>query len=362
MNNTHLQQQQALCMAYLSYCGEQISAKGNKRDEAALKTLELINENMPKQKVLLDSSGKSDWEVVWGPALYTFPCLAKEQDNMMYVVQQKSNRDNYIVAIRGTNGTAYLDWVKEDFEVLRQKSWHLPMGKKVSGKPKVSHATHTGFEILLKKCIPTSSVKASGQSISAFLTSIASKNRPSTVTFTGHSLAGALSPTLALWFAQFQGEENLWDASCNVDIKVVAFAGATPGNGDFANYFDALLGSKCDRIHNKHDIVPHAWEMDTLNEIPTLYSSIGIKLNEKEKLAFDAFKEFLKCLDDDYVQLKSSLSFTYGLNNDLDSLGSQAEYQHVCSYADYFGLCQLALLRGCKRDEISSCNKGGNDE
>ncbi len=51
-----------------------------------------------------------------------------------------------------------------------------------------------------------------------------------------------------------------------------AFAGPTAGDADFAAYSDARIGEDTHRVFNPYDIVPKAWDIATLEQIPDLYS------------------------------------------------------------------------------------------
>ncbi|WP_157534072.1 hypothetical protein [Moritella sp. JT01] len=86
---------------------------------------------------------------------YTFE-LTKLQDNMMYVAQSISKPSEYVMAIRGTNGTAIWDWIEEYFRVLEKEKWKLPAGKAAQGTPKISKATDIGLDALLNKMTPAS--------------------------------------------------------------------------------------------------------------------------------------------------------------------------------------------------------------
>jgi hypothetical protein len=96
------------------------------------------------------------------------------------------------------------------------------------------------------------------------------------VTVTGHSKGGALAPTVALWLkdaldAPDPGER--WDVKRRALISSHAFAGPTPGNSAFANRIDQTLGQNHHHWRNMNDIVTHAWAVDDLQQIPTLYGS-----------------------------------------------------------------------------------------
>lgn len=315
-------QQINLSMAYLAYSGENLVRKSS----VSTGIFNIIKESMPKIPPLCDDTGQVDWQVVWGPVTYTLPD-AILQDNMMFVTQQISKPTNFIVAIRGTNGDAILDWLEEDFDVWEMVEWLVPEGKKFDGTPKISKATHTGCNALLTKMQPVDHLPGNGQTITEFLNTLVQSSQVN-IQFTGHSLAGALAPTLALWFKQSQQIEDNWDPQGNAKISTIPFAGATAGNKDFSNYFNSELGEACDRIHNTLDIVPHAWETATLDKLPNLYASAGIKL----KLSLKLLLEFVKNTVIGYEQIAQSNPFTWIIDPNYKTYMKQALHQHVSSY------------------------------
>ena len=329
-----LQQQRSLSMAYLAYTGELLTGKKRTVEEQILLR---IDSTMKKIKPLHNSMFV-DWRVVWGPAIFTFKD-GYLQDNMMFVSRRISEPVNYIVGIRGTNGAAWLDWLEEDLDVLEKVDWKLPAGITAKGTPKISEATNTGFNILLNLMKPESGLPGSGLDITAFLKTIV-KSGKININFTGHSLAGALAPTLALWFKQSQGTASGWDPKGSASISITPFAGATAGNSDFATYSDRILGDSCDRIHNTNDIVPHAWTSKTIKEIPDPYSSIGIKPGKLKKWIIDLVADIII----DYKQINNSNPFTFPLNNEYDSFTEQVGYQHVKSYPTYYMVPELITV------------------
>lgn len=91
-----------------------------------------------------------------------------------------------------------------------------------------------------------------------------------TISFTCHSLRGALAPTLALWFKE---KQDSWTTQGHAVISCTAFAGATAGNAKFANYSNTLFkDNPIRRIHDTNEMVPHAWSKESLN------STIGDRL------------------------------------------------------------------------------------
>ncbi len=328
------EQKECVSMAYLTYSGEKIIAKLDP-GKVAEEILKIINDTMPKIPQIC-INGKPDWKVVWGPTIYTFP-LGILQDNLMFLAQQISQPDNYIVAVRGTNGISMLDWVKEDFEVWEKVDWKIPKGVSYEGTPEISKATDNGIDALLNKMNPLNDkIPGYPDNITTFLAKIAEVKKIN-LKFTGHSLGGALAPTLALWFKQSQNIAGDWDPSGNATVSTIPFAGATAGNGDFSNFFNHQLGDKCQRIHCNQDIVPHAWQTSDLKELPNLYSSADIKMPEELKLLVD----FVELTVRDYKQVETSYPFDFPIDTSISSYMKQAGYQHVDSYPHYLGVPEL---------------------
>lgn len=67
----------------------------------------------------------------------------------------------------------------------------------------------------------------------------ATLDNPASVCFTGHSLGGALAPTLALYMRNNQGT---WDPQGKAVVTTISFAGPSAGDAEFASYFDAQFG------------------------------------------------------------------------------------------------------------------------
>jgi hypothetical protein len=228
-----------------------------------------------------------DWSVVWGPRVYSLkPAIANYAINAMYVAYSP-RLSTYVVAIAGTNPDSLYDWIQEDGDVaaLYMAKWPfaLPFVRasclpwEISSIPAVSAATAQGVSNLL--CDMTDPVNGTLQT---FLTLAA--NPSSTLIFTGHSLAGALAPTLAL-FLYPQPQNSGWK-----QVVVLPLAGASPGNAAFAALFNATFplvasgvnapyGNWNTNYANAHDVVPHAWNqldavisgLNPLGNFPSLY-------------------------------------------------------------------------------------------
>lgn len=259
--------------------------------------------------------GSDDWKVVWGPQVY---CVAPQAishsngteytatynaTNAMYVVHS-ARLKRYIIAVAGTDNPSLYDWLVEDFTTDKVISWdgalHVwrdgittvtasAIEKAASDAaiaaaaapdiPCISYGTFAGTTILLN-IIDTVITK---KTLVDFLKEL-SPPAGTTLTFTGHSLGGALAPTLAMaCFAPGTGllMSSAWSSS---DTMVYPTAGATPGNKHFADLFNGTgWGGAGDYgkqpwqvwntvLYNSLDIVPHAWGDVMLRLIPDLYS------------------------------------------------------------------------------------------
>lgn len=217
-------------------------------------------------KILADSTIQGqigEWELVWGPVVDVSP-LPIIGDflaiNTMYIARSSGDTPQYVVAIAGTNEGSKFDWLIEDFWVEGTVTWpYLP--PQSGNSPQISDGTNFGLNKLL-------GMQDGGQSARDYLQANATTQSGTSVTVTGHSLGGALSPSYALYLHDTQGT---WNSNGNATISCQPTAGPTPGDANFASYFDGILGGNTNRVWNKLDMVPHAWEKDMLQEVPDLF-------------------------------------------------------------------------------------------
>ena len=211
------------------------------------------------------SAQLGSWELVWGPAVRV-PNPVSPPANTMFVVRGVDDPRRVVVAIAGTNPFSAFDWLIEDARVRIQRDWTI--GNPAAGlTPKIANGTDSGLGILLSM-MPGPGVQGVGTRLSDFLRSL--PPGPLDICVTGHSLGGALAPALALWL---NDSTPAWDATGRAQLSCVAFAGPTPGNGDFATYYASTpLGLRTTRIHNSLDVVPHAWASADLDEVSGLYN------------------------------------------------------------------------------------------
>lgn len=336
-----------LCMAYLAYTDELIPIDALDRVAAGRVAKAAIERQMISLPPCKSANGAVDWRVVWGPASFTLP-EGILQDNAMFVAEQISAPGNLVVAIRGTNGDSILDWIVDDIDVWTKAPWTAPLGGALGEKAQVSRATHDAVEVLLNRLRPSEGQGGCGLSLEAFLAARASQGLR--VSFTGHSLAGALAPTLALWFKQRQGRAGGWDAEGKASLSVVAFAGATPGDAAFAELFDAQLGGACMRIHNELDIVPHAWDPAGMATVSDLYTSAGISPNLIERALIAGIRKTVH----GYAQIGVSFPLRWQVQSGATGYLTQALLQHVHSYPTLLQVPELLELPAFAGEKLLS--------
>jgi hypothetical protein len=276
-----------------------------------------------------------DWSVAWGPVVVQFP-TDHYAVNAMYVAQ---NQDTYVVGVAGTNPTSLFDWIVEDGFVSVQLPW---IYDELAGA-KISLGTGIGLAIL-QNAAPGTGIPGTGTTLREFLSGIFPKKGMNLVV-SGHSLGGALAPTLALWL---HDTWLLWDPFRDVTLSTMPTAGPTAGNAAFASYSDEKLSIT--RFANAIDVVPHAWQASDLTEIPTLYvPDIPSDDLVNDLVAFlgriSAAGDYTQLVDDtgwfpfdvDTSIILPDDGFPAGLVNFVNFL-IQLAYQHTTAYNTFFGV------------------------
>jgi hypothetical protein len=291
----------------------------------------------------------------------------------MYVAAN-ADQSVYVVAIAGTNFNDLLaDVLVEDNCVVNAiplaqafpslNGCDVPSG---INAPHISQGTQVGVTNLLKMTDLTQ------RSLVDFLCSLGPTGSK-TLIFTGHSLGGALAPTLALALATSKGTR--FSTANWGHVYVLPTAGPTPGDENFANLFKQVFppvnpGWSQDyyawnqNIWNSLDAVPHAWVTSMLSEVPTLYPApwtTGMTGVPPQPIPSDlqnlvdgailssllfgvnALSPFTHIPN---IQVKGTFNDKYPIvGDDSKSLTAaflaQVGYQHIDAYSNLFGVQDL---------------------
>lgn len=250
--------------------------------------------------------------LVWGPCLFVGGVSPKgPATNAAFVARFDSfpcedpkmpQGPVYIVAIAATNPTSWDDIFKQDGDVNHVVRWdaYKPIDGKVGSDPPddpdriayISRGTAQGVADVYCKLRPEAWLGQTQLTLAEFLASIEPEDGAAVI-FCGHSLAGALSPTLALYMLTRDETRPL--EKFGGRVMTFPTAGATPGNGCFAEtYADSFPTTRLDlpgapqyavmnaRLWNHYDVVPHAWALSArcdydhnpspkMQDIPFLY-------------------------------------------------------------------------------------------
>ncbi len=310
-----------------------------------------------------------DWTTVWGPVVVLepnqapFPTTYPVPANTMFVAK-KNNANTYVIGIAGTNPVSFFDWEDEDFAATPV----LWPGTIALQGIRITQGTLTGLQIL--------EGMQSGQTPTTlynFLKGVAANQ--ATIYITGHSLGGTLAPALGLWLAEQKGD---WDPNSNTTLQVYSFAGATPGDRAFAKHVEKYFpggdgNNDMVIVDNSLDVVPHAFNLDSLNQLDDLYlqnpasckvgptqliciyptaaeqKDINKAVAGAQEASNDGI-QFARLGTGGQVQgftgdLKSHTELTSGVDCPLlkavpsttDDYAKEAIYQHVCAYPTALG-------------------------
>jgi hypothetical protein len=266
-----------------------------KGDQDAL--LECLQAKLPG----IISAVGGQWRVVWGPVIWKArPDDADTgPDNTWFIAHSPSvtfddgsTREAYVVAVAGTNANSIYGWYENlavgrvvDFSAwVRGRFTQPPVpvnrGDIVPTGTYVAYGTAAAAHTLLTEPSPPGSA-SEGLKLHEYLNNILA-SESTRVVFTGHSLGGTLSPTIALALAE--------SGALKGEGLVYTTGGSSPGNRSFVNLFTQTFPTSTStypetgyavwnrNIINSRDIIPQAWSTkrilspaQNLNNIPSIY-------------------------------------------------------------------------------------------
>jgi hypothetical protein len=220
-----------------------------------LSTLAYVDENRTatRQQMIneinagLEEAGYRAWQVVWGPAVNV------DRSNLAYVARN-SVTGQLAVSIRGSDFSFWLNWI-QDLAAITLVPYNQFVAS-ASSTSQIARGTAIGLRNVLR-------MRDGTESLESFLT-VAPEGTP--VLITGHSLGGCLASALAPCVVDWTGSA--------FGISVYTIAAPSPGNAEFADYYNALFTdqsgrSTAFRFFNNLDVVPNAWA--SLATVETYY-------------------------------------------------------------------------------------------
>jgi hypothetical protein len=302
----------------------------------------------------LDESSQyiGQWTVEWGPVIINDTVTHLAENTLFVAKNTAGSVTNYVVAMAGTNPKSFYDWYFEDWDITPEPWPYLANNTYEGNQIVVTKGDLLGLKKIFKMKYKHK-LFDKGITVHEFLASIKDKEN-CTISFTGHSLGGALSPMMTLAFMDPNSTLNKTQGIADISAKnwksvyLLATAGPSPGNTTFKQYFfdtTATAGNwKNDILWNCKDVVPHAWMIKTMEEIsePSFYNitfgkdSVVLGLIHK---AQDKAKKY------DYQQLNTTPLFKGELRGfkgilwtpDTKYLAQLAD-QHVHVYVGEFGI------------------------
>jgi lipase (class 3) len=306
-----------------------------------LSTLAYVDENRTatQQQMIneinagLEQAGYEAWQVVWGPALNA------DRSNLAYIARNNQT-GQLAISIRGSDFSFWLNWI-EDLAAIRLVPYD-EFVPSATAAAQIAFGTAIGLRQIL-------GLRDGTTSLEAFLTA-APKETP--ILITGHSLGGCLASVLAPCVASWVGSPS--------SFSVYTIAAPSPGNADFADYYNALFtdqsgDSTAFRFFNNLDIVPNAWA--SLETVETYYpplvscsTDISKLVGRAEKAVAGKYVQLGELALGSAAELNGAIIAPFGAHRGRLGLNPfenalflwEAGQQHACT--TYQALLQTPLL------------------
>ncbi len=262
-----------------------------------------------------------DLSVVWGPAWKS--TLFGNPYSLAFVVQSSSSGALTLVN-RGTNPTSLEAWLSEDLHIDRA----VPFSNYVSSAPAsavLSAGTAAALEDVMAQR-PEDGYASKGVALLDYLQGF---DELGSLTITGHSLGGTLTPALYAWL---YNQLVTSGSQPTVEMGLMSFAGLTPGNAAFAEYLETLVpASPSWRVVNPFDIAPLLFE--SLDAVQTIYSADQLAPDIPENALLEHLFNVAAVA---YAQPSDSeMKLPGAFDTAQNSWAAQAMYQHhVSTYVE----------------------------
>ena len=259
-------------LAFAFIADVQSGAPSKKAVDGEANIEKLFDKKHPTTAAVLEG-----WKLLYGPSVYT---LAGGPARNTTIIFYSQARNQIVIGVAGTNFISNYDWFSEDVDVMNLVPWNntiMAYGADNQGPATggfVSAGTARALYHTWNHSIHHQSKDKDITPIKWLKNNIANyANDKLKVTVTGHSLGGAISPALAL--ALHENRED-WNGFKNngeeIPVESYIFAGPSPGDEAFMDYVGKQITYHSYR--NKNDVVPHAWVIDELKSLHSLFNPV----------------------------------------------------------------------------------------
>lgn len=257
----------------------------------------------------------NSWTIAWGPAV--------ADSNMWYIAvgPGAAGERRYTLVIRGTNVKS-LTSLLEDFEVgLTELPFHDPTAP---NDVRVADGFAKAYRNLIGAVAPSTQSTAF-----QFLDDHLAEGQCLDVV--GHSLGGAIAPIVGAAVSNRYG---------SAEVRVLAFAGQSPGNRAFAEYFAGLFPNQPSCWINDIDIIP-MWYAG-LDRMVEMYGPDGPVCPSEIRTAWKVIKPVFP----DFCALLAPHRYSGERSSQASWFGELAT-QHNCYYYLSMTGVPTAVINAC---------------